>query len=805
MDMKRSLQTLKRSRAFLFSAALIFLLSFAWIWYAQAQTDTYTKLLIHGDGTDGSVNIFDSSGSRQTITVGNNAQVDTAQSKFGGASMLFDGTDDYVLANGSSDFTFGTGDFTIDFWFRATSVTGSRTLIDFRNAGGNQVLPNIYLNGTSLRYFVSNADRITGATVVAVDTWYHVALARSSGSTKLFLNGTQEGSTYTDSNDYVAPTTNRPSLGLNSDLSTTDFSGHIDEVRVSKGIARWTANFTPPTSAYDSAGFPQYTNIDAAVSASVSWGAGRRVVFTSNSTGYVFYRDSDSICKYSKTTDGGQTWGSAVTVDSQTDCFQISVWYDRWTPGDTSGTSIHILTADTGSDDLWYTGLDTSSDTLTTTVTTTGANQGGAIAESANFPSVTKGTDGTLYMAMNDNSDSYVVECSATCTTAGNWTETGTNPMDTVDGDIPVLVPLSGGDILLVNFDDSADDVRSKLWNNSSWSGAWTAVDASATNNTTYDSNISATVNSAGTTVYLAYLADVATIDGNDDDLRTATYSGGSWSGTTAVETDTTDGLKAVSIGLINSDVYVAYGAADGTTNAKLCTKVSHNSMSTWRFAGCYTGPAPGNPTTWDMKDLSLEAINSNSAIGAIWFDDTGDDQIFYLIPAFNSSNTLTFTRDVAVSGGLVVLGGVSKGSGTFVIDHPLDPKNKLLYHSFVESPDVKNIYDGIAELNGKGEATIELPGYFLALNKDFRYLATAMKEPMPELHLKKEVKRKWWIFGKPIFKLTGGAPNGRVSWQITGIRKDRLIEDNPVEVEVEKGQGQLVGQGECIHEELCN
>ncbi len=108
------------------------------------------------------------------------------------------------------------------------------------------------------------------------------------------------------------------------------------------------------------------------------------------------------------------------------------------------------------------------------------------------------------------------------------------------------------------------------------------------------------------------------------------------------------------------------------------------------------------------------------------------------------STGAVTFTTNVT-AGSASILGTLSKGSGSFVIDHPLDPRNKLLYHSFVESPDVKNIYDGVVTLDEKGEAIIELPDYFLALNKDFRYLGTAIKEPMPNLYLSKGVGKKWF------------------------------------------------------------
>ena len=77
--------------------------------------------------------------------------------------------------------------------------------------------------------------------------------------------------------------------------------------------------------------------------------------------------------------------------------------------------------------------------------------------------------------------------------------------------------------------------------------------------------------------------------------------------------------------------------------------------------------------------------------------------------------------------GRVSVTGTLSKGSGSFKIDHPMDPENKYLYHSFVESPDMKNIYDGVTQLDNKGEIWVELPNYFDALNKDFRYQLTCI------------------------------------------------------------------------------
>jgi hypothetical protein len=171
---------------------------------------------------------------------------------------------------------------------------------------------------------------------------------------------------------------------------------------------------------------------------------------------------------------------------------------------------------------------------------------------------------------------------------------------------------------------------------------------------------------------------------------------------------------------------------------------------------------------------------------------------------AFPTHSTINLTKSTTVTGSASVIGAISKGSGTFVIDHPLDPKNKLLYHSFVESPDVKNIYDGIATLDSTGSATIVLPGYFFALNKDFRYLATPVGEPMPDLHLSSGVQKSFFgLFGSPALAIAGGAPEGKVSWQVTGIRHDPFILAYPIIPEVQKGPNQLVDKGKYLFPEF--
>jgi hypothetical protein len=142
------------------------------------------------------------------------------------------------------------------------------------------------------------------------------------------------------------------------------------------------------------------------------------------------------------------------------------------------------------------------------------------------------------------------------------------------------------------------------------------------------------------------------------------------------------------------------------------------------------------------------------------------------------------FDGAVQINGNLSVLGTVTKGGGGFQIDHPLDPANKYLVHSFVESPDMKNVYDGVAVADSLGEATVELPAYFDALNKDFRYQLTPIGAPAPNLHVQQELTRNR-------FAIAGAAPGQRVCWQVIGTRKDAWALANPVVVERDKPKSQ--------------
>ena len=149
------------------------------------------------------------------------------------------------------------------------------------------------------------------------------------------------------------------------------------------------------------------------------------------------------------------------------------------------------------------------------------------------------------------------------------------------------------------------------------------------------------------------------------------------------------------------------------------------------------------------------------------------------------------FGDTVRVGGDLSINGSITKGGGSFRIDHPLDPEHKYLSHSFVESPDMKNVYDGIATLDANGEATVELAAWFSALNRDARYQLTCIGDYAP-VYIARKIQDN-------CFTIAGGKPGMEVSWQVTGIRQDAWARAHPICPEQEKSPAE---QGSYLHPE---
>jgi hypothetical protein len=206
------------------------------------------SLLLHGNGTNGSTTITDNSPSPKTVTAVGNAQISTAQSKFGGASLAFDGNGDYLTTPDNSAWDVG-GDYTIEFWmWIPAQSTGSYTLgiLGTNSIGGS--------SGFAIGHYVGNVVvRLNGASTLSssapllINTWQHIAVVLSGASLKGYFNGSEmlSGSSATTN------TSSALIIGNFIDLDSNRwFNGYIDDLRITKGVARYTANFTPPTAQF---------------------------------------------------------------------------------------------------------------------------------------------------------------------------------------------------------------------------------------------------------------------------------------------------------------------------------------------------------------------------------------------------------------------------------------------------------------------------------------------------------------------------------------------------------------------------
>jgi hypothetical protein len=210
-----------------------------------ANSTVISSLLLNSN----SAAIIDQTRSSDLITYGGAYYTNANTSPFtsSNVSMYFDGSSGYASASGTSaQVVFGTGNFTIEFWAYINAAVSSAAVFYDQRSTTTAVAPLIYMYTSNILYYaVGSTNQITGPTL-STNTWYHIAVCRSSGSTKMFVNGTQVGSTYSDSNTYVC-LAGRPLLGSFGDTVANRFNGYMTDLRVTNGYARYVANFTAPT------------------------------------------------------------------------------------------------------------------------------------------------------------------------------------------------------------------------------------------------------------------------------------------------------------------------------------------------------------------------------------------------------------------------------------------------------------------------------------------------------------------------------------------------------------------------------
>ena len=253
-------------------------------------------------------------------------------------SVRFNGTSQSLTVPSNAAFAYGTGvNFTIEMWIYPTAISGSGStyLFDGRPTSTSGFYPTLYVSQTTgnIVYFTNNAIRITSSSAVTINTWYHVALVRNSGTTTLYLNGIATGSTYADTNSYLASAQWIGATNFGSGGVSAFYSGYISNLRVVNGVAVYTGGFTPPTQplAGTQAAGSSFINIAAVTASQTSL-----LLQTPNNTSFI----TDSSLNNFTVTNNGSATASSLTPFSTSNS---SVW-DGLTLGSASfnGTSQYV-------------------------------------------------------------------------------------------------------------------------------------------------------------------------------------------------------------------------------------------------------------------------------------------------------------------------------------------------------------------------------------------------------------------------------------------------------------------------------
>lgn len=238
--------------------------------------------------------------------------------------------------------------------------------------------------------------------------------------------------------------------------------------------------------------------------------------------------------------------------------------------------------------------------------------------------------------------------------------------------------------------------------------------------------------------------------------------------------------------------VYSAVGNGASGSQHSAITGYNTSSGSNQRYAAEFELTNSGSTraaiyarTSGSGNAIDAE-VNANTTATALYVRTTSNQSSSYAarfsgpVSVECAAASCNATHALRVTGNAQVVGTLSKSAGSFKIDHPLDPAGKYLSHSFVESPDMKNLYDGVVTLDGNGNAYVEMPAWFEALNRDFRYQLTGIGAASPNAYVAEEIKENHFV-------IAGGTPYAKISWQVTGTRHDAYARAHPIPVEENK------------------
>lgn len=381
--------------------------------------------------------------------------------------------------------------------------------------------------------------------------------------------------------------------------------------------------------------------IDATLlDATDEFGPSPSVAFVDKQTGYAFYVDATSQdLAYSKSSDGGTTWSAPVLIETTRTWTALSVWFDQWTPGDTTGTLIHVAAVEDTTDDTYYTYLDTSTDTLRTAPVLVHSQT--AFTESADGPpTITKNGQDFLFVETNFTTTAGGV-VSKSINAGANWTAITPAGWSTVAIDQMQLIPLlTNDDVMAIRVNTAGNNIQSRIYSEATdtWAGAWTTI-AALTENTTYDQWFSAASLKSTGDVYLSFVNNPtnATADMEfwtfDDGTRT-------WTARTQIFTNNATVISpAVTLDESTGDVYVSYvrGTLNATTNVYFVS--STNDGVTWSVESQQV-----NEITDDIKYIRGN-YSSEQRLFIAWYNDDLDDMLGSTIATFNAAAELSSYR----------------------------------------------------------------------------------------------------------------------------------------------------------------
>ena len=354
------------------------------------------------------------------------------------------------------------------------------------------------------------------------------------------------------------------------------------------------------------------------------------IVYTSSLNGYSFYIDATSQdLAYSKTTNGGNTWGTATVIDTTVAGWtSVAIWYDQWTPGDSTGTKIHIAASDdtVNSAAIYYTYLDTSTDTLKGSVVS--AVSGTTMTEaSVGVPSIVKGTGGALFISGNFTTPAGGKVSKCTDSIGDSWSDVTPSSWSSVAAEQIQLLPLvTGNDIIAIKAQTGDNTIRSRIYNETDdeWEEAWSGSIAALTDSSTYDQWFSATINKNNGNIHLLF-ANYTANAANDIEYWYLTDSARTWTAGEDLFTDDATVMMPIPlVDLLTNDIYAVYLRGTVGSNVSVYYKKLSSGDTIWTDElQILSNPAIGD----DYRSLRGN-IGSAERLAVLYYDD--DDNVLY-------------------------------------------------------------------------------------------------------------------------------------------------------------------------------